>query len=87
MNTNLVAAIISGSVSILVVIVSQLLIKWREYNLIQKSETKKIHAEYINPLRYFLVENYNRIAEISKTVNDSEDHKDHNLLIIKDGKK
>lgn len=60
----ILTAIISAATSVLVVLITYGLNAYRESKSKEKQETKQIVANYLNPLRFYLVENYFRLAEI-----------------------
>lgn len=74
-------AIISAFTSVLVVLVTYGLNSYRENKAKEKQETDRIISTYLNPLRFYLVENYFRLSEILiKIANDGE--KNEKLLYI-----
>ncbi|NJP10313.1 MAG: hypothetical protein HC866_13255 [Leptolyngbyaceae cyanobacterium RU_5_1] len=78
-------ALISAVTSVLVVLVTYGLNSYRETKFKEKQEADRIISTYLNPLRFYLVENYFRLSEILKgIVNDSGKHEA--LLYITDVK-
>lgn len=74
-------AIISAFTSVLVVLVTYGLNSYRENKAKEKQEADRIISTYLNPLRFYLVENYFRLSEILiKIANDGE--KNEKLLYI-----
>lgn len=74
-------AIISAFTSVLVVLVTYGLNSYRENKAKEKQEADRIVSTYLNPLRFYLVENYFRLSEIlTKIANDGE--KNEKLLYI-----
>ncbi|MEG4033383.1 hypothetical protein QUA03_06085 [Microcoleus sp. S36b_A4] len=74
-------AIISAFTSVLVVLVTYGLNSYRENKAKDKQEADRIVSTYLNPLRFYLVENYFRLSEILKKIaNDGE--KNEKLLYI-----
>ena len=67
-------AIISAVTSVLVVLVTYGLNSYREAKSKEKQEADRIISTYLNPLRFYLVENYFRLAEMLQ-------------IIVKDGGK
>ncbi len=61
-------AIISAVTSVLVVLITYGLNAYREAKSKEKQEINKIISIYLNPLRFSLVENYFRLAEILERV-------------------
>ena len=53
-NIEIINAIISAGTSISVVILSQILIGYKEKNRLQESEMGRLLKEYLNPVRFIL---------------------------------
>lgn len=77
-------AIISAVTSILVVLVTYGLNSYREAKTKDKQEADRIISTYLNPLRFYLVENYFRLAEILKRI--AKDGENEALLYVTDAK-
>lgn len=82
MDTNILTAIISASTSIFVVILSQLLISLKDHKELKAKEIKEIQKEHINPLRFFLAENYLRMKEILAGVKKADRKIVKDILVI-----
>jgi len=68
-------AIISAVTSVLVVLVTYGLNSYREAKSKEKQEANRIISTYLNPLRFYLVENYFRLAEmLQRIVKDGGKH-------------
>lgn len=68
-------AIISAVTSVLVVLVTYGLNSYRETKSKEKQKADQILSTYLNPLRFYLVENYFRFSEILKRIGrDGEKH-------------
>lgn len=80
----LLTAIISAVTSILVVLVTYGLNSYREAKAKEKQEADRIISTYLNPLRFYLVENYFRLAEILKRI--AKDGENGALLYVTDAK-
>jgi hypothetical protein len=61
-------AIISAVTSVLVVLVTYGLNSYRETKSKEKQEVDRIISTYLNPLRFYLVENYFRFSEILQRI-------------------
>lgn len=81
----LLTAIISAVTSVVVVLVTYGLNSYREAKSKEKQETERIISTYLNPLRFYLVENYFRLAEILKRIAEGSGKHDA-LLYITDTK-
>ena len=81
----LLTAIISAVTSVVVVLVTYGLNSYREAKSKEKQETERIISAYLNPLRFYLVENYFRLAEILKEIAEG-DGKHKALLYVTDAK-
>jgi hypothetical protein len=81
----LLTAIISAVTSILVVLVTYGLNSYREAKAKEKQEADRIISAYLNPLRFYLVENYFRLAEILNRI-AQEGGKHEALLYVTDAK-
>lgn len=81
----LLTAIISAATSILVVLVTYGLNSYREAKSKEKQEVDRVISTYLNPLRFYLVENYFRLAEILESI-AQEGGKHEALLYITDPK-
>ena len=68
----LLPAIISAVTSLFVAIVTHFLATRREARARIKREREKVNLEYLNPLRLYLVENYFRLQEILKRVDEGD---------------
>lgn len=79
-------AIISAFTSILVVLITYGLNSYREAKSKEKQDASRIISTYLNPLRFYLVENYFRLAEILTRI-DKEDGQHEPLLYITDTEK
>jgi len=75
--------IISAATSILVVLVTYGLNSYREARSKERQETERIISNYLNPLRFYLVENYFRLAEILQRIT-RDGGKNEALLYLKD---
>lgn len=72
--------IITASTSVLVVILSQALIRQRERKQALENDRSCLCNEYINPIRFMLAENYYRVDKIAKQV--KETGRSEELLVI-----
>ena len=72
-------AIISAVTSILVVLVTYGLNSYREAKSKEKQEADRIISAYLNPLRFYLVENYFRLSEILQRI--AKDGGKHEALL------
>jgi len=81
----ILTAVISASTSILVVLITYGLNSYREARSKEKQETERIISNYLNPLRFYLVENYFRLAEILQRI-IQENGKHEALLYVKEAK-
>jgi hypothetical protein len=61
-------AIISAVTSVVVVLVTYGLNSYRETKSKEKQEADRILLTYLNPLRFYLVENYFRFSEILQRI-------------------
>jgi len=78
-------AVVSAATSILVVIVTYGLNSYREARSKERQEAERIISNYLNPLRFYLVENYFRLAEIVQKI--TQDNGKHEaLLYVMDAK-
>lgn len=75
----LLTAIISAVTSVLVVLVTYGLNSYRETKSKEKQEADRILSTYLNPLRFYLVENYFRFSEILQRI--AEDGGKHEALL------
>lgn len=75
----LLNAIIAASTSIIVVILSQKLIDRKESRRMREDERSYLLKEYINPIRFILVENYYRIKKI---VDETKNNENKNKKIL-----
>ena len=64
----LLVAIISAATSMLVVVVTYGLNAYRDTKSKERQETERIISSYLNPLRFYLVENYFRLTEILQSI-------------------
>jgi hypothetical protein len=81
----LLTAIISAVTSVLVVLVTYGLNSYREAKSKEKQEADRIISIYLNPLRFYLVENYFRLAEILQGI-AKDGGKYEALLYVADAK-
>lgn len=72
-------AIISAVTSVLVVLVTYGLNSYREAKSKEKQESDRIISTYLNPLRFYLVENYFRLSEILQRI--AKDGGKHEALL------
>lgn len=72
-------ATISAVTSVLVVLVTYGLNSYRESKSKEKQESDRIISNYLNPLRFYLVENYFRLAEILQRI--AKDGGKHEALL------
>jgi putative N-acetylmannosamine-6-phosphate epimerase len=82
-NIEIINAIISAGTSISVVILSQILIGYKEKNRLQESEMGRLLKEYLNPVRFILAENYYRI---NKIVNETKKNGNNYAILVVDEK-
>ncbi len=82
-NMEIINAIISAGTSISVVILSQILIGYKEKNRLQESEMGRLLKEYLNPVRFILAENYYRI---NKIVNETKKNGNNYAILVVDEK-
>lgn len=81
-NIEMLNAMISAGTSITVVILSQILIGYKEKHRVQESEMNRLLKEYLNPVRFILAENYFRI---NKIVNETKkDGNNYAILVVDD---
>jgi len=80
--TEIWVAIIAAITSLIVAIVSQYLVRWRERKNVKEGELKRVQLEYLNPLRLFLVENHFRLSEIRHFIEKSDNKKCDSLLSV-----
>jgi hypothetical protein len=66
----LLTAIISAVTSLLVVILTPVLTTYRENKAQQRRDRERVNLTYLNPLRFYLVENHFRLTEILRRVSD-----------------
>lgn len=78
-NTEILNAVITASTSIIVVILSQVLINYKEKKRAQEDEMNRLLKEYVNPIRFILAENYFRIKKI---VDETKNNKNRNDAIL-----
>ncbi|MEO1590439.1 MAG: hypothetical protein AAFU71_04000 [Cyanobacteria bacterium J06632_22] len=71
--SELLIAIISAITSVVVVLVTYSLNAYRESKQEEKQKAEDIISAYLNPLRFYLVENYFRLAEILKRATQEDD--------------
>jgi hypothetical protein len=68
-------AVISAVTSVMVVLVTYGLNSYRDAKSKEKQEYERIISNYLNPLRFYLVENYFRLAEIlQRIIQDGGQH-------------
>lgn len=79
-NIGLLNTMIAACTSIIVVILSQVLVNYNEKKQKQKEEMNRLLKEYINPIRFILVENYFRI---SKIVDETKRNSNKNDAILR----
>lgn len=72
--------IITAGTSIVVVILSQTLIRQRERKQALENDRACLCNEYINPIRFMLAENYYRVNKIARQVKETGKSKD--ILVI-----
>lgn len=82
MDKNLIAAFISAATSIVVVVLSHVLIAAGDNKKRRKEEIEQVQKEHLNSLRFFLEENYFRIDEILKAVEQENKNRINDILII-----
>lgn len=75
-NIELLNAVIAASTSIIVVILSQVLVSYREKKREQEDEINRMIKKYINPVRFILTENYFRIGKIIAETKNNNDRND-----------
>ena len=71
-DSTVVSALIGGLAGLLVVLVSKM---W-ERVISEKQSREKVHKEYLNPLRLYLVETYFRLSEIIRRTRENNNHCD-----------
>ena len=75
MDINILVATISAITSVLVTIISQMMIASKNRRFAKEKEVRSIQKQYINPLRFFLAENYFRIHKAVDKCRRPEDEK------------
>lgn len=73
-------AVISAVTSLLVVVVTYGLTSYRESKAKEQQEIARLNSKYLNPLRFYLVENYFRLSEILRRVAEAGG-KDEALIV------
>lgn len=74
-------AIISAVTSVLVVVLTQIFNNYRESKNKENLERERVNLTYLNPLRFYLVENYFRLTNILDTI-QAEGGKVEALLFV-----
>lgn len=80
MNIELLNAVIAAGTSIIVVILSQVLVNYKEKKRVQEDEMNRLLKEYVNPIRFILAENYFRIRKI---IDETKRNNNRNDAILK----
>ena len=70
----LLIAIISAITSVVVVLVTYSLNAYRESKQKEKQKAEDIISAYLNPLRFYLVKNYFRLAESLQRASKEDDN-------------
>ena len=81
----LLTAIISALTSLLVVFLTSVLTTYRENKAQRRRERERVNLTYLNPLRFYLVENHFRLSEILRRVSE-EGGRCEALLFVDDPK-
>lgn len=83
MNIELLNAVIAASTSVIVVVLSQVLVNYKEKKRVQEDEMNRLLKEYVNPIRFILAENYFRLRKI---IDETQKNNNRNDAILKAAK-